>query len=121
MTITTAALAGSLLTDEMLAEFDERAPLYDRENRFFTEDFEELRASGYLRAAVPEHLDPYGVVDRARRRAVLRLWVSCNHRVTPVQAARGPIIASETTGSDEDDSARTKRLKRLGRRLDAHR
>ena len=35
-----------LLTDEMLARFDERAPVYDRENRFFDEDFEELRASG---------------------------------------------------------------------------
>ena len=28
---------------EMLARFDERAPMYDRENRFFDEDFEELR------------------------------------------------------------------------------
>jgi alkylation response protein AidB-like acyl-CoA dehydrogenase len=43
----------ALLTDEMLHRFDERAPVYDRENRFFTEDFEELRASGYLLAAVP--------------------------------------------------------------------
>jgi alkylation response protein AidB-like acyl-CoA dehydrogenase len=42
-----------LLTDEMLARFDERAPIYDREHRFFTEDFEELRESGYLNAAVP--------------------------------------------------------------------
>ena len=32
-----------LLTDDMLARFDERAPIYDRENRFFHEDFEELR------------------------------------------------------------------------------
>jgi alkylation response protein AidB-like acyl-CoA dehydrogenase len=42
-----------LLTEEMLARFDERAPIYDRENRFFDEDFEELKASGYLLAAVP--------------------------------------------------------------------
>jgi alkylation response protein AidB-like acyl-CoA dehydrogenase len=42
-----------LLTDEMLARFDERAPMYDREHRFFTEDFEELQASGYLNAATP--------------------------------------------------------------------
>ena len=34
-----------VLTDEMLQRFAERAPQYDRENRFFTEDFEELRAS----------------------------------------------------------------------------
>jgi alkylation response protein AidB-like acyl-CoA dehydrogenase len=43
------------LTDEMLARFDERAPTYDRENRFFDEDFAELQASGYLGIAIPEH------------------------------------------------------------------
>ena len=43
----------TLLTDEMLARFDERAPIYDRENRFFDEDFAELRASGYLSCALP--------------------------------------------------------------------
>ena len=43
----------TILTDEMLARFDERAPVYDRENRFFTEDFEELRESGYLDIAIP--------------------------------------------------------------------
>ncbi len=42
-----------LLSDDMLARFDERAPVYDRENRFFDEDWEELKASGYLQAAVP--------------------------------------------------------------------
>ena len=43
----------ALLTEEMLARFDERAPQYDRENRFFDEDFAELRASGYLSSALP--------------------------------------------------------------------
>ena len=50
-----------LLTDDMLARFDERAPIYDRENRFFTEDFDELVASGYLLAAVPEALGGSGL------------------------------------------------------------
>src|SRR3954452_5671911 len=50
-----------LLTDEMLARFDERAPLYDRENRFFTEDFEELKQSGYLLAAVPTEFGGAGL------------------------------------------------------------
>ena len=50
-----------LLTDEMLARFDERAQTYDRENRFFTEDFEELRDSGYLKAAVPEEYGGSGL------------------------------------------------------------
>src|SRR5215470_7526886 len=50
-----------LLTDDMLARFDERAPMYDRENRFFTEDFEELRASGYLLATVPTEFGGTGL------------------------------------------------------------
>jgi alkylation response protein AidB-like acyl-CoA dehydrogenase len=37
----------------MLARFDQRAPVYDRENRFFTEDFDELRKAGYLDLAIP--------------------------------------------------------------------
>ena len=51
----------TLLSSEMLQRFDERAPVYDRENRFFTEDFEELRASGYLLAAVPTELGGSGL------------------------------------------------------------
>jgi alkylation response protein AidB-like acyl-CoA dehydrogenase len=43
----------ALLTDEMLARFDERAPQYDRDNSFFEEDLAELRASGYLSCALP--------------------------------------------------------------------
>jgi alkylation response protein AidB-like acyl-CoA dehydrogenase len=49
------------LTDELLARFDERAPVYDREHRFFEEDFEELRAGGYLKAAVPTELGGGGL------------------------------------------------------------
>ena len=52
---------GELLTDDMLRRFDERAPVYDRENRFFTEDFDELRAPGYLLAAVPTELGGSGL------------------------------------------------------------
>lgn len=59
--MTTITREASLLTDEMLARFDERAPTYDRENRFFHEDFDELRASGYLLAAVPTELGGSGL------------------------------------------------------------
>jgi alkylation response protein AidB-like acyl-CoA dehydrogenase len=51
----------SLLTDEMLTRFDERAPAYDHDNRFFDEDFEELYASGYLNLAVPTELGGSGL------------------------------------------------------------
>lgn len=37
-----------MLTPDLLARIRERAPGYDRENAFFTEDLEELRAAGYL-------------------------------------------------------------------------
>jgi alkylation response protein AidB-like acyl-CoA dehydrogenase len=43
-----------MLKDDMLQRFAARAPAYDRENRFFTEDFAELRESGYLKLAIPE-------------------------------------------------------------------
>jgi alkylation response protein AidB-like acyl-CoA dehydrogenase len=51
---------GPLLSDDRLARFQERAPVYDRENRFFDEDFEELRAAGYLTMAVPRELGGLG-------------------------------------------------------------
>jgi alkylation response protein AidB-like acyl-CoA dehydrogenase len=50
-----------LLTDDMLARFDERAPVYDRENRFFDEDWQELKASGYLLGPVPTELGGSGL------------------------------------------------------------
>lgn len=51
---------GPALTDEMLARFSERMPRYDEENRFFTEDFFELRASGYLTLPVTAELGGRG-------------------------------------------------------------
>jgi alkylation response protein AidB-like acyl-CoA dehydrogenase len=51
----------SILSSEILDHCAERAATYDRENRFFTEDFEELRRSGYLLAAVPTELGGLGL------------------------------------------------------------
>jgi alkylation response protein AidB-like acyl-CoA dehydrogenase len=39
----------------------ERAPGYDRDNTFFTEDFNELKEAGYLLAAVPKELGGLGL------------------------------------------------------------
>src|SRR5689334_10859405 len=67
-----ATLTKSVLTDEMLARFGERAARYDAENSFFTEDFEELRAAGYLTLPVPRELGGAGLtlaeVAREQRR-----------------------------------------------------
>jgi alkylation response protein AidB-like acyl-CoA dehydrogenase len=51
----------TVLTDEMLARFSKRAPQYDRDNVFFSDDFDELRQAGYLRLAVPAELGGGGV------------------------------------------------------------
>jgi alkylation response protein AidB-like acyl-CoA dehydrogenase len=50
-----------VLTDEMLQRFQQRAPGYDQENRFFTEDFEELKEAGYLLMAVPREMGGMGM------------------------------------------------------------
>jgi alkylation response protein AidB-like acyl-CoA dehydrogenase len=53
--------ASPVLSDEMLARFASRAATYDRENRFFTEDFEELRVAKYLLLPVPKEFGGLGV------------------------------------------------------------
>jgi alkylation response protein AidB-like acyl-CoA dehydrogenase len=50
-----------ILPDAMLERFRERASVYDRENRFFQEDFDELRAAGYLGLAVPREFGGRGL------------------------------------------------------------
>ena len=52
---------GEILSDQLLETFHERAPVYDRENRFFTEDFEDLRKTGYLKMAVPKKFGGLGM------------------------------------------------------------
>src|SRR5205823_4054431 len=66
-----AAAAGTL-SDEMLARFASRAATYDRENRFFDEDFMELRAAKYLLLPAPAEFGGAGMslaqVCREQRR-----------------------------------------------------
>jgi alkylation response protein AidB-like acyl-CoA dehydrogenase len=49
------------LPEDLLARCAGRAPDYDREARFFTEDYEELREAGYLTMAVPKELGGAGL------------------------------------------------------------
>src|SRR5437899_11543909 len=64
------------LSDELISRCGSRAAAYDRDNRFFTEDVEELRAAGYLKMAVPEHLGGPGMtlagICREQRRLAYR-------------------------------------------------
>jgi alkylation response protein AidB-like acyl-CoA dehydrogenase len=61
-----------VLSEETLSRFLERAPVYDRENRFFKEDFDDLRNAGYLTIAVPREFGGRGMslaeVCREQRR-----------------------------------------------------
>lgn len=72
MPTTAADAIASVLPDDLLQRMDERAPRYDRDNTFFTEDFEELTTSGFLDIALPEEYGGRGLgldaVTQALRR-----------------------------------------------------
>jgi alkylation response protein AidB-like acyl-CoA dehydrogenase len=65
-----------ILSDDLLKSFHERAPVYDRENRFFAEDFEDLRKTGYLKMAVPKEFGGLGLsfADIMRETRRLAYW-----------------------------------------------
>ena len=48
------AASSSVLTQPLLERCRERAPGYDRDNTFCLEDFNELKAAGYLKMAIPK-------------------------------------------------------------------
>lgn len=67
-----AVATESVLTPARLEKFRARASQYDRENRFFQEDFDDLKSAGYLKMAVPRELGGAGLtladVGRETRR-----------------------------------------------------
>jgi len=72
----TPAQSGLSLSEDVIARCGSRAAGYDRDNRFFAEDFEELRAAGYLKMTVPTELGGHGMslaeVCREQRRLAYR-------------------------------------------------
>jgi alkylation response protein AidB-like acyl-CoA dehydrogenase len=62
----------SILNDTLLGNCRGRAAGYDRDNRFCQEDFDELKAAGYLKVAVPKEFGGFGLtlaeVGRETRR-----------------------------------------------------
>jgi alkylation response protein AidB-like acyl-CoA dehydrogenase len=56
-----AVATGSLLSEQLLTRCRERAAGYDRDNRFFQEDFDELKAAGYLKMAIPREFGGLGM------------------------------------------------------------
>ena len=78
--------ANSVLSDDLLKRCMDRAAGYDRDNKFFDEDFQELKDAGYLLACVPKELGGLGLnlaqVGQEQRRlayhsAATALAVSC--------------------------------------------
>jgi alkylation response protein AidB-like acyl-CoA dehydrogenase len=64
--------ATQAMSETLYKHCAERAAIYDRENRFFSEDFEELRVAGYLLMPIPSDLGGWGMtlpeVCREQRR-----------------------------------------------------
>ena len=62
-----------LLTSDILNGLAARVATYDRENRFFSEDFEVLRKAGYLTISVPKELGGGGLTLAETARLQRRL------------------------------------------------
>jgi alkylation response protein AidB-like acyl-CoA dehydrogenase len=52
--------SGTLVPETLLDKCRQRAAGYDRDNRFCQEDFDELKAAGYLKMAVPKEFGGHG-------------------------------------------------------------
>jgi alkylation response protein AidB-like acyl-CoA dehydrogenase len=63
----------SLLADLLLEGCRGRAAGYDRDNRFCQEDFDELKAAGYLKMALPKEFGGYGLTLAEAGRETRRL------------------------------------------------
>jgi len=66
----------SILTSDILERCASRAAAYDRDNRFFQEDFDELKAAGYLLLSVPKTFGGLGLnlAEVCREQARLAYW-----------------------------------------------
>jgi len=71
--LVTDHVQSSALTEDLLERCASRAAGYDRENRFFQEDFDELKAAGYLLSSVPRAFGGAGLnlADVCREQARL--------------------------------------------------
>jgi alkylation response protein AidB-like acyl-CoA dehydrogenase len=68
-----AVTSGSILTDALLQACRQRAAGYDRDNKFCQEDFDELKAAGYLKLTLPEEFGGLGYTLNQYTREARRL------------------------------------------------
>ena len=65
-----AVTSGTLISDALLKSCRERAAGYDRDNKFCQEDFDELKAAGYLKMTIPPEFGGLGyTLNQATREA----------------------------------------------------
>ena len=69
MTVT----SGSILSEALLATCRQRAAGYDRDNRFCQEDFDDLKAAGYLKLSLPKEFGGAGYTLNQYTREARRL------------------------------------------------
>ena len=67
------AFPESILSQALLEKLRSRAAGYDRDNRFFQEDFNDLREAGYLRMAIPREHGGLGLTLAQAARETRRL------------------------------------------------
>ncbi|MGO3147530.1 MAG: acyl-CoA dehydrogenase family protein, partial [Leucobacter sp.] len=99
----------SLLPSDLLERLRARAPEYDAENRFFSEDLADLQASGYLAAVVPESMGGSGlsleeliVAQRILAKHAPATALGVNMHLVWVQVAR--FLYDRGMGGDSDGS-----------------
>src|SRR5438270_1587705 len=68
-----SAASSSVLTQPLLERCRERAPGYDRDNKFCLEDFNELKVAGYLKMAIPKEFGGPGMTLSELSRETRRL------------------------------------------------
>jgi len=107
--------------DDLLARLAERAPRYDAENAFCTEDLDELRAAGYLRIGVPLAdggsglgLRATAAVQREIARAAPATALALGMHQVWVQAARSVSARGESFLQSVTDHAAADRLLAFG-------
>ena len=77
--------SGSILSDALLQACRARAAGYDRDNKFCQEDFDELKAAGYLKLTLPTE---FGGLESL---TILNLYAN---RLEAVPASIGSLTAS---------------------------
>lgn len=93
-----------ILTDELLERIHSRAAGYDRDNAFFTEDFDELVEAGYLKAMVPTEFGGGGLSLEELTREQMRLAAAAPATALAVNMHHIWVGVAKTVHDRGDDS-----------------